>query len=897
MTDGKTQHAYHLLPYHCLDVAAAGQQILLQDPILLRKIIPKGFVVDEPGRERWFIGIITFLLALHDIGKFSDRFQKRRPDILEELKGYSYGLPSVHHTDMGRLLFDNVIWQMIWKERWFCLNPQDDSSDWSDVWNPLFLAVTGHHGTPPKKPDLPISSLFEDENQQSAIQFAEGCKTLFLKSNLRNYLAFSEQYLLDFTQSSWLLAGLAVLSDWIGSNNEYFSYSSTPMSLETYWNDYALPKAQKAIHSFGILPCKISPESGMHALFPEHASPTPLQSFADTCEISSTPQLFILEEATGSGKTEAALVLAHRMMARGLGGGIYFGLPTMATANAMYDRMGKAYDQFYSSDSHPSLVLAHGARHLSEKFQQSIGYSKSKMAEQEFSDEMSASAQCTTWLSDNRKKALLAQIGVGTIDQALMAVLTSRHQSLRLIGLSRNVLIVDEIHAYDAYVEWILENLLRFHAAMGGSTILLSATLPRTQRQALISAYSSGLGLSCDEVQQSHYPMVTQVTSQAKKPAEFSIEKCEKSHRTIEVECTDDHALVMSYLSKVILEGRCACWVKNTVDDAIEAYRNLSQKIGNEHVLLFHARFTMGDRINIENEVLRTFGKESDLAIRSGKILIATQVVEQSLDLDFDFMVTDLAPMDLIIQRAGRLHRHQDPDKRGDRGTPRLVVIMPRFLENPPYEWYTAVFRRGAYVYKNHGQLWLTARLLTSRKKITMPDDARLLIEGTFGEVAQREIPESINDHEIKSEGKKMADQATAQYNILKLNEGYKITPHQWLEDKGSPTRLGEVRVTLLLLKWEDSNLHFFSSDEKFAKDLSQVGIPDRKISGEYPYTGDLGDTLKRFKANLPDKGKWIILVPLTLVNHEWRGKALAKDKSEVGIIYDEKLGLRLTKA
>jgi CRISPR-associated endonuclease/helicase Cas3 len=694
-----------------------------------------------------------------------------------------------------------------------------------------------------------------------------------------------------------LLAGLAVLSDWIGSNNALFSYHSTPMPLEKYWKEYAVPQAEEAIRAFGIIPSTASTETGIHALFPKIDIPTPLQSFAETCVISSTPQLFIVEEATGSGKTETALVLAHRLMAQGHGEGIYFGLPTMATANAMYDRMGNAYGRLFSSNSHPSLVLAHSGSKLSEKFRQSIGYPNQAANEQEYPDDTNASAQCNAWLSDNRKKALLAQVGVGTIDQALISVLPLHHQSLRLLGLSRNILIVDEVHAYDPYVQRVLETLLEFHAALGGSAILLSATLPQAQRQALISAYASGLGIDCSEVRQSHYPMVTHVTPQTKEPAEHPIQRCEMTHRTIEVECTDDPGVVMKYLSKAIEEGGCACWVKNTVDDAIETYQTLSKRFGDENVLPFHARFTWGDRIKKENEVLELFGKESIPAIRKGKILVATQVVEQSLDLDFDLMVTDLAPMDLIIQRSGRLHRHNDPAKRGNRGVPKLVVMSPLVSEKPAYEWYSTLFPKGAYVYANHGQLWLTARLLAERKKITMPDDARLLIEGTFGESAQQEIPEMLIYHEIKADGKNMADQATAQLNVLRLNNGYKDTPNQWQDEARTPTRLGEARVTVLLLKWEHPMLKFFSSEPNFSEELSQVNISDTKISKEFSYTGDLAAALEKFKMTLADKGQWRILVPLEQKNDTWLGKALDKNGKVVSVLYDSKLGVRTTKS
>ena len=368
------------------------------------------------------------------------------------------------------------------------------------------------------------------------------------------------------------------------------------------------------------------------------------------------------------------------------------------------------------------------------------------------------------------------------------------------------------------------------------------------------------------------------------------------THRTIGVECTDDPGVIMKYLSKAIEEGGCACWVKNTVDDAIEAYRTLSQYFGDENVLLFHARFTMGDRIEKENEVLKLFGKDSTPEIRKGKVLVATQVVEQSLDLDFDFMVTDLAPMDLIIQRSGRLHRHHNPVKRGNRGLPRLVVVSPQVLEKPAYEWYSALFPKGAYIYPNHGQLWLTARLLTIRKQITMPDDARLLIEGTFGEVAQREIPGMLKDRETKYEGKKMADQAIAQLNTLHLNDGYKRTSNQWQDEARTPTRLGEARVTILLLKWENSTLKFFSSEPKFSEELSQVSISETKISKEFSFTGELAAALEKFKATLADKGRWRILMPLARVKDEWQGKALDKNGRVVSVLYDSKLGVQTSR-
>ncbi len=896
-SSGEDPLQYHLLVYHCLDVAAVGRTLLMKDQHLCEKIISSSLQPQNEFEKDRALDIVAHLLALHDIGKFSGRFQNRRPDIMERLQGRTCENEyTVYHDDMGRLLFEEDLWKRAWAENWFGLNLSDDQFDWRDALRPWVFAVTGHHGKPPEKPknNLTLSMLFDLRDRNSAIAFAEASAGLFLKRPSSHVmLEFSEETHTEFHRTSWLLAGLAVLSDWLGSDSRHFPFCTEPMPLEKYWNKYALPHAEDAVRDAGILPARVSEKTGMQALFP-NMSPTPLQSHVSKCELGShSPRMFIIEEATGSGKTEAALVLAQRFIAEGNGEGIFFGLPTMATADAMYGRMEPAYLNLFMKEDHPSLVLAHSSRDLSKKFRNSVIPTSDAFIEPDRDGEMSASAQCAAWLSDNRKKSLLAQIGVGTIDQALMGVFPLRHQSLRLLGLSRNILVVDEVHAYDPYVHKVLETLLEFHAAQGGSAILLSATLPQKQRQELVAGFCKGLGIyaGAATVQKSDYPLVTCVSRESL--SEIPIDRCEQTHRTIIVECVNDPSFVKSILSDVIKEGRCACWVRNTVDVAIETYRELSHLYGQDHVMLFHARFAMGDRLlGIEHTVLDKFDKNSTLEKRRGQILVATQVVEQSLDLDFDLMITDLAPMDLIIQRAGRLHRHNDPIKRGNRGTPRLIVLTPSLDGIPTAEWYSALFPKGAYVYPHHGQLWLTARLLADRKRITMPDDARLLIEGVFSDDVQGKIPETLTQAEIQSDGTDWGKRAQANLNELKLDEGYRSTPMQWMDDARTPTRLGEPRVTVLLLKWDGVVLSFWSSPSEFAREMSQVSISEHKISKESEYGGTLGTALEKFKQALPDKGRWQVLVPLTQNSGEWSGSALNAKGSRVTVRYDPRTGL-----
>ena len=617
---GEDPLQYHLLVYHCLDVAAVGRTLLMKDHFLCEKIISPTLQPNNNTEKNRALDIISHLLALHDIGKFSGRFQTLRPDIMEKLLGRTCeNQYTVYHDDMGRLLFEEDLWKGAWAENWFGLNLSDDQFDWRDALRPWVFAVTGHHGKPPEKPknNLTLSMLFDLRDRNSAIAFAEASAGLFLKRPSSHVmLEFSEETRTEFHRTSWLFAGLAVPVNWIGSDSRHFPFCPKPMSLEKYWT-HALRHAEDAVRDAGILPARVSERTGMQALFP-NMSPTPLQSRVSACELGSrSPRMFIIEEATGSGKTEAALVLAQRLIAEGNGEGIFFGLPTMATADAMYGRLEQAYLNLFMSEEHPSLVLAHSSRDLSKKFRDSVIPTSDALIEPDRKGEMSASAQCAAWLSDNRKKSLLAQIGVGTIDQALMGVLPLRHQSLRLLGLSRNILVVDEVHAYDPYVHKMLETLLEFHAAQGGSAILLSATLPQKQRQELVTGFCKGLGIDTGaaNVQKSDYPLITCVSREPL--SEIPIERCEQTHRTIAVECVHDPSVVKAHLSEVIKEGRCACWVRNTVDDAIESYRELSRSFGEEHVMLFHARFAMGDRLGIEHTVLETFGKDMVL-LKSG---------------------------------------------------------------------------------------------------------------------------------------------------------------------------------------------------------------------------------------------------------------------------------------
>ncbi|MDK2990357.1 MAG: CRISPR-associated endonuclease/helicase Cas3 [Methanoculleus sp.] len=875
--------AWHLLVYHCLDVAAVGNE-LLKDPQLIRKTV--GAV---PLRDEYVRSLITFLLAVHDIGKFSERFQGINATLQSRLRGTACRMPySHHHTTMGMLIFMREVWPLMLNENWFGTDPDEDSCDLEDLFLPWIRAVTGHHGKPVTDSGT-LPELFNPMDREAACEFARACSDLFLSEGPEEPVRYSTDLHESFTRISWLIAGLAVVSDWIGSDSNIFRYHQDPMPLEEYWQRYAVPRAKEAVARAGVLPSAVAPFPGIASLLPENAVPTPLQEAIADYELADGPYLFIVEDATGSGKTEAALALAHRLMEHGSAEGIFMALPTMATANSMYRRFGEKYRQFFLDGEHPSLLLAHSARNFSNLWRQSIGPETDRKS---FSPGEAGSAECAAWLSDNRKKALLADVGVGTIDQALMSVLPLHHQSLRLLGLARHVLVVDEVHAYDEYMNGLLERLLQFHAAFGGSAILLSATLPIKLRERFVAAYCSGLRVPATPIHEADPPLMTIVTPRGVE--EMPMQADSLSRRTVAVELTSSEADVESYLERAIREGRCACWIRNTVIDAIEAYKRLAARWGDEHVKLFHARFTVGDRQRIEDDVLAWFGKQSTDTDRSGKILIATQVVEQSLDIDFDAMVTDLAPIDLIIQRAGRLHRHRER-RSGSAATPTLLVLSPPPVEIPARDWFTSVFPRAGRVYEKHGQLWLTARLLAARGQIAMPHDARFLIEGVFGDRAQASVPETLKVWEIQADGKDRGHAALAQINALRPQAGYADLHGQWEDDSRTPTRLGEASVTVVLARWDGAELRPWSEGGEDAWRRSQVSVRESWIAGPAHYSGAEEREVARIKPLLPGRGEGSILISLTLTaDGFWEGRAQNQKENEVIVTYDPKIGLQI---
>lgn len=900
---------YHLLVYHCLDVAAVGHLLLRKNSLLLRRFLSVTGL-DEATFCRWQ----EIFLALHDIGKFSESFQNLRPDFLEKLQQKRSTLPySVRHDSLGFLLWDQGLRTQDNLNEWFRIRADEaEFRKWGRVLACFGRAMTGHHGEPPKKEgtnnlQLRLSPYFSQGDVASAIRFAtDFSRVLGVDQQPLEPLRYSRELKARMEKASWLLAGFSVLSDWIGSNSRWFPFQSALIPLADYWRDHALPQADRALREAGMTAAfPAESECAFPDLFPAIGEPTPLQHHVVECSVSSSAQLFILEEVTGSGKTEAALFLARRLMTHGLGDGVFVALPTMATSNAMYERVAKTYRRLFAGGSHPSLVLAHGARHLSAAFISSIG-GLTDATQTYGADDEAASSQCASWLADNRKKSLLADAGVGTLDQALLAILPSRFQSLRLFGLARHILIVDEVHAYDPYMNKLLQTLLSFQAALGGSAILLSATLPLQVRQQMLNSFARGLGMEeSPRATSSDYPLVTHFSATSG-ITETSVLASHFRRSSVVLKLAYEREEIERMIIEASSQGKCVCWIRNTVHDALAGYESLRPRIEPHRLMLFHARFAMGDRLDIENAVRATFGPGSGEEKRSGKVLIATQVVEQSLDLDFDMLISDLAPMDLLIQRAGRLHRHLRDEKGNPlpcgeqadrRDPPRFFIHAPVPEDGAGADWYKAVFPGAAFVYPSHGSLWLSARLLREREALRMPEDARELIEAAFSEEAEDLVPVALRQRDLEAEAQWQADRSLAHINMLKLEEGYRATLNQWREDMRTPTRLGDMETTVRLARWDGAKLTPWYERGDFPWDMSQVNIRSHFVSAEADHEPALKAEMERLKECLPDKGRWSILVPMTPGDGgKWYGLAKDGNGRTVALAYDRATGISVSR-
>lgn len=800
----------HVLPFHLLDVAAVLAVGLERRPRLLAALAEGLGMAPEDARA-----MLLTLLALHDIGKVAVSFQALN---VSAAKAVGLGITGkkpypLRHDALGQAILCAHLPALTTAAGW-----PADLPTWLKHTQLLALA-TGHHGRPPAKTE-PLG-LLRRAGLLTSDDAAIGCETAVAVAGLFSWCrGLPDPDGLD--RLSPLLNGLFTLCDWLGSHAS-IPYQSTPEDLDTYWRTKALPKAADLLDMvapalFRELPPQ--PPASFVELFPALTRdgvppvPTPLQALADrlfTAEaLPDGPLLVVIEDLTGSGKTEAGDLIVQRLVAFGRANGAYVGLPTMVTADKAFARKFVPApdadvtlpfgDALFRQT--PQTVLAHSRRLRSPLFRQA----PTRAGVEE------GDGHAAAWFVETALRSLLAELGVGTVDQALAGALRARFATVRLAGLWRKVLVVDEVHAYDSYMQALLESLLRWQGRMGDPVVLMSATLPSGPRAALIRAYAQGAGWEdvaamTGRTRPGAYPLLTLVSQQG--IAQHPVDPPPgPGTRPVRFEAVHSEAAVETRIAAWLAAGRSVIWFRNTVADAVAAW----ERLAGYDPLLYHARYLPADRADRDAAVDAVFDKNADPAARRGRLLIATQAAEQSLDLDADEMVMDLAPADSLIQRLGRRRRHArtsdgalSPDRVERRPDGGPVVLLTPPLDAPVAGWYARLFPRAAKVYRDDARLWLSALYLLHPERL--PDgaagdgafvparDVRALMEAVYAPEPQGVPPALLARHDA-AEGEMQAERQLGTEARLPFSNGF---GEDWGDGSSTPDTLqGEPRTRLI---------------------------------------------------------------------------------------------------
>ncbi|MDR0424715.1 MAG: CRISPR-associated helicase Cas3', partial [Clostridiales Family XIII bacterium] len=682
--------------------------------------------------------LFRFLAAVHDIGKATPAFQLKSEFLAE---GIGLTMPFISKpSEIPHGLAGH----------WILCEQGFNKS--------VAVVVGGHHGIPPTASELERVSAYTKHTGAGMSEWRE-VQDALLQYACR--LAGMAEH--DLKQAKFelhvqaLLTGLVIMTDWLASDESRFSYLPYP---PVYTQAPSSRRAADAWESLGLPPywSAAGLPDDIGSLFQARfgiETPRPLQLEAiRALSETEAPGIIVIEAPMGIGKTETALVAAEILAERTGRGGAFVGLPTMATSDAMFGRVKRWVDALASdADTDYSMFLAHGKSTLNDEYQGLI-------AELRVGDSGEESAVANEWLQ-GRKKGVLADFVVGTVDQLLFMALKTRHVVLRHLALANKVVIIDECHAYDAYMNCYLERALEWLGKYRTPVILLSATLPETTRRKLIDAYMGpsprpGQGAPpCSEnpaASGAHPPLAhkwAQPASPAAKPlwasnrayplitysdgGEIRQAAVPQSGRVTEVsfEHLPDSALP-DKLHSLLSGGGCAGIICNTVDRAQQTVQILKDHFAGTgtDIELIHARFVGADRMQKEKKLRGRLGPQSrteDGSRPQRFIVVGTQVLEQSLDIDFDLLVSDIAPMDLLLQRVGRLHRH---DRTRPEKLSKAMCFVTGIEDAAGWQFASAI----EMVYSRYMLLNTLLLLPTAPDCVTLPDDISPLVQKAYTE-------------------------------------------------------------------------------------------------------------------------------------------------------------------
>lgn len=768
------------LPQHMLDSACVAGY--LWDNWISegsKKWLKESLDVDETDAR----SLVCFLVGTHDIGKATPEFagqldSRGNPDLAQYRQkivdaGFEFSLDlekpdnrCPHSTYSQTIIEGWLVSKYLLEDEWELENVQK-----------LAHVSGSHHGVTSSphssgRNDGRLINLISDEPkwrnwQQTWDELLTFIMQFTGAEEVLGRIVQSDRGL--SLESQFFITGLTIMSDWIASNPEFFPYGPVNSQEE---------RVQKAFEEFH-LPQSWKPESFEELSAEEiykyrfgwdgDIQLRPMQKVVvDAAKSMPTGGLICIEAPMGQGKTEAGLVSAEILAAHAGKNGVMFAAPTQATANSLFTRVARWAENAAGGLDAVSMYLGHSKQNLNKDFQR-MRYARIKTYEDLPDEKRKSTAYVHSWFS--RKKGLLSTMVVGTIDQVLMMGLASRHVMLRHLGLGEKVVIIDEVHAYDAYMNIYLKTALYWLGKMRAPVVLMSATLPSNVRENLLKEYARGLGIRRKkkfliDSSGTDYPVVHTLCAEEKGRAQkWDVEQPVETQKFSLQVMGDSFEELDSILSVLEGDGGCAAVICNTVARAQDAYNHLLGLgiYSSDEVMLVHSRFIALDRTEMEEKLISKLGKEATRG--NGRphrfVVVGTQVIEQSLDIDFDVMVTDHAPVDLVLQRMGRLHRHERDDRPNPLKEPKCYV---RGVEELGAETQVPVFPKAAnFIYAESILLSSYAQMMPyfEGKTLEIPTHISEMVQGAYSALPQ--LPESWVEYWEHVESKRLDKEQNSQ--------------------------------------------------------------------------------------------------------------------------------------
>lgn len=814
-----TVSAWHPLADHCADVAACAEA-LLTDTILAKRLACLANIQQLRSSQIARLGVLS---ALHDIGKANRGFQNKACQSPTVTAGH---LREVLTLFTGQYPESQELAAAIDFEvlaGWGQLEGATEN---------LLIASICHHGKP-----LGLEHRHEPSLWKAGADVNPFGEIRMLAERTRGW--FPSAYdttgeaLPAITAFQHAFSGLVMLADWLASDSRFFRYSN-----ETDGDRMGIARqlASKILVELGLNPMPARESLGTVAVGFDRISPyrpRAAQAAVLALPMAQTGSLAILEAETGAGKTEAALAHFIKLFQAAEVDGMYFALPTRTAATQIHTRIVEATGRaFPNPEERPPVVLAvPGYLTVDDTSGRRLpGF------EVLWNDDDQERMRYRGWAAENAKRYLAGAIVVGTIDQVLLSTLAVGHAHLRATALLRHLLVVDEVHASDAYMNRLLEKVLERQLAAGGHAFLMSATLGSAARERLLRAVSTSKELIApfdrSAAEEYPYPVLTSWRATATRQVDPIVG--DGNPKAVRVTC----APIASVPSKIVeqaLEAAAAgakvLVIRNTVRACLDTQVALEQLARerdqkgllfycNDKISVHHARFTRDDRQALDHAIEAALGKA---APSGGRIVVATQTVQQSLDLDADMLFTDLCPMDVLLQRIGRAHRHAGkPRPCGFEAPAPIVVLTPSERDLGQY------LRSNGEAHGEHGIgtvyedlriLEATWQAIEDSPLIAVPADCRRLVEATTHPLTLRQLAEAKGGRWVLHEQKIAGDDAM-QKRLAELN----------LADWSKPFDDSEVK---------------FPSGALARKISTRLGEDDRIIAFEASLAGPFGTMLK----------------------------------------------------